>query len=245
MNVKLRTLLWLAMVIGFCGCAHKSYHPWLGEDLLVNDDRLAGVWQGDLDVNENTHAKPDKDIVIIRAVAEVPFNEENKDSHEIPAGYYSVILLKSESLENEATIEQPFAIPEYLAGGLYKVEDTYIAQIWGHAGQAQTPLLEPMYVIYRLEYENDELRLYNLSLDGPQADEIPLTNLMVEEGKDGPHVFFSKTEDLTEFVTKYHQHKSFFEEPPRVILKRIRDLRTPFIDLDLNIPAGEELDPVH
>ena len=242
------TLLVSVCLIGislFTGCAHKSYHPWLGEDLLVNDDRLAGVWQGDLSVGKNNDtAVPDKDLVIIRPVAEVPTGNGKQAAPALKAGYYSIMMIEGDALEEEATIEKPYVLPQTIAGGLYKVEDTYIAQLWGHTIEEKSPLVAPLYVIYRVEMVNDELHMFDFSLEEDGSDSIPLTDLLVEEGKDGPHTFFSKTEDLTAFIYKYHKHPSFFSEEPSKILKRIRDLRNHMVVIDEAIATEEELVPI-
>lgn len=209
----------------FNGCTHKSFHPWLGEEFLVSDDRMAGVWQGDCSINKNNPKSGD--IVIIRPVEE-EIAEDGKDN-EIPQGYYSMIYYEDSKMKEPAKIEGAFVYPSRIAGALYELEGVLMAQIWGYTSPGNEKLLTPMYVLYKAEYTGEEIWLHELNLSGLEAEELSDAGLLVEDQEEAPYLFFSKTEELSAYILEHLQDDGFFSEEPSIHLKRISDLRLPQI----------------
>lgn len=226
-----------------CGCVHRSYHPWLDEELLIRDDRLAGVWQGDLEVGDVTDGSMDHDLLIISPVAEVPAENEQADNPKIPAGYYAVSVFDSEKLETEVSIEHPFIIPDKLIGALYQLDDILIAQMQGNTAGEKSPLVAPLYVVYKAVHENDELQLFQLILDNLNSDDFVNEGLLLDSNDKGPYTFFSETEVMTGFLRKHLHEPEFFAGEPSMIFKRIRDIRTPAPEAESAGSNVEELVP--
>ena len=221
-----------------CGCAHKSFNPWLGEEHLVPDDRMAGVWQG---IDEAGSEPEFTELFIIRPVTELP--DRDDESNEVPAGYYALTWIDNDEVELEATVEHIFIRPKNLFAGLYQVDTTLLAQVWGNT-VGGNPLVAPMHVIYKVREEGDLLYLHDMNLDNLEEADLLAQGLLFEAKEDNPLTFFSPTEALTRFIQQNLDQAEFFSEEPTLILRRLRDLRKPEIEVEGEDNKTEELEPV-
>lgn len=239
-----RILGWVVFfpfVILMSGCAHKSYHPWLGEDLLIKDDSMAGVWQGIDDDGENID---ETDLFIVRPAVKLPGDGEKPPLEEVLTGYYAVTWIDNDSVEMPATIEEPILRPKNLLAGVYRIGDTLLAQMWGSTIGGES-LVSPMHVIYRTEMQDGILTLYDLQLEDLEPGDLLADGLLFEAKDDDPVVFFSPTETMTRFIEKHLDEEGFFNPEPSLKLKRIRDLSGLIAEETLRVEEPEILQPVN
>ncbi len=237
MGRAVKWVICVQVLVLICGCTHKSYHPWLGEDQLVRDSSMAGVWMG---IELSGEDSDETEIFVIRPVLGESDNDEEKTTQPeaISTGYYAVSWIDNDSVEMPATVEAPFIQPKNLAAGLYRVDDTLLAQMWGNTLEGD-PLVTPMYVVYRANFENEVLTLYNLKLDNLTPADLTEEGLLFEANKDDPVMFFSPTEVLTGFLEKHLHEKGFFNPEPSMKLKRVRDLSGIIME---NVPPHQEVE---
>lgn len=234
----MRLIMAVVVLVMLSGCGSTSYDPWLAEDSMVGDDRLAGVWQGDCDVSGSEPAGMG-DLVIaavqwpeIGELEELPPDAPGgEDQAPPPPVYYQVVYFPESVLRGVDLNGRrlPEIRPRRYFASLHEIDGTFLLQLSGQFKQAiSDQLVTPLYMLFKVEYSEVEVRLHKTAVRlGRTEAELREHGLQFRNEGEGNFLFFSLTEDLEAFVRLNLTAPEFFEEQPSVILKRISDLREP------------------
>ncbi len=207
-----------ACVLMLTGCGYRALSPWMDDESVLDDDQLLGVWQGDCLVYSEDDLDGG-DLVLVSACS----NPENACARR---GYYNLTWFNDDDLRRtELSVLGP--IPKRLGATLHEFGGMFLLQLRGDLPMTEVsfPLAAPLFMVYRLEYAGDELRLYEMQIAEEPEPILQQAGLLFTEIDDGVSTVFSKTEDLQAFLEAHCHDPGFFSEEPVVILHRIRDLR--------------------
>jgi len=207
-------------LLAFCGCGYQALSPWMEEATVVPDDRLAGIWQGDCLLYAKEDAADD-DLVIVTVQGKI-------DGIVAPEGMYNITWYAGDNL-NEGIQQAIGPFPYKLGATLHQVDDVMILQLRGDIPCTEYffPLSAPLFMVYRLELDEDQIRLYDMVID-KEDDKAVLSGagLAFKDMGEGRCILFSDTSDLDAFLGMHAGDPGFFSEEPSVILRRIQDLRS-------------------